>query len=63
MKITKIALQNIRCFKDLEINLTNKDGAKKWLVILGDNGVGKTTLLRSIVLGLCEESSAAGLYA
>jgi len=32
-----------------------------WGVILGDNGVGKTTLLRSIAMGMCDEASAAGL--
>ena len=28
---------------------------------MGDNAAGKTTLLRSIAIGLCDESSAAGL--
>ncbi len=32
-----------------------------WTVVVGDNGDGKTTLLRSIAMGLCDESSAAGL--
>ncbi len=30
-------------------------------MIIGDNGVGKTTILRSIALGLSEQSGAAGL--
>jgi hypothetical protein len=32
-----------------------------WGVVLGDNGVGKTTFLRSIAMGLCDAASAAGL--
>jgi energy-coupling factor transporter ATP-binding protein EcfA2 len=32
-----------------------------WTVVVGDNAAGKTTLLRSIAIGLCDESSAAGL--
>ncbi len=63
MEITKITLKNIRCFENLEIDLSRHDGAKKWLVILGDNGVGKTTVLRSIALGLCEEAGASALLA
>ena len=47
----------------MEIDLTNELGAKNWLMILGENGVGKTTILRCIALGLCEQSGAAGLCA
>jgi predicted ATPase len=34
---------------------------QKWGVILGDNGFGKTTLLRSIAMGLCDKTGASGL--
>jgi energy-coupling factor transporter ATP-binding protein EcfA2 len=61
MQIKKIKLTNIRCFKNFEVDLTSANGTKKWMVILGENGVGKTTLLRSIALGLCEKAGAAGL--
>ena len=61
MKIKKVIIDNIRCFKHIEIDLTNNNGVVDWLVILGDNGVGKSTILRSIALGLTEESGASGL--
>ncbi len=61
MKISKITIDNVRCFKHLEINLKTEDGIMDWLVILGDNGVGKTTILRSIALGISEQSGASGL--
>lgn len=32
------------------------------LLILGENGAGKSTILRSIGIGLCDESSAAALF-
>jgi energy-coupling factor transporter ATP-binding protein EcfA2 len=32
-----------------------------WALILGDNGTGKTTLLRSIAMGLCDSTSASAL--
>ncbi|MGB8700069.1 MAG: AAA family ATPase [Thermosynechococcaceae cyanobacterium] len=45
-----IELENVLCFKTRQkLNLSNEDGfPAQWTVILGDNGVGKTTLLRSL---------------
>lgn len=61
MYITKIRLKNIRCFEDIEIDLNAGSGIRKWAVLLGNNGVGKTTLLRCIAVGLCDRTGAAGL--
>ena len=61
MYISKIHLENIRCFEEIELDLTGDAGIRNWAVILGDNGLGKTTLLRSIAVGLCDRTSAAGL--
>ena len=61
MYIKKIVLKNIRCLKDIKIDFDLSDKKPPWTVVLGDNSAGKTTLLRSIAIGLCDESSAAGL--
>jgi len=61
MYIKKIVLKNIRCFEDLEIEFDLSGKTPPWTVIVGDNATGKSTLLRSIALGLCDEASAAGL--
>jgi len=61
MYIKKIVLKNIRCFKDIEISYDLSGDVPPWTVIVGDNAAGKTTLLRSIAIGLCDESNAAGL--
>ena len=61
MYIKKIVLENIRCFKHAEIDFQSDQEPYYWTVLLGDNGVGKTTLLRSIAMGLSDTSSAAGL--
>lgn len=61
MYISRIHLKNIRCFEDITINLDNNGLPILWTVFLGDNAAGKTTLLRSIAIGLCDESSGAGL--
>lgn len=61
MYISKIELKNIRCFEDFSIELERNGESVLWTTILGDNATGKTTLLRSIAIGLCDESSASGL--
>lgn len=61
MKISKVTIENIRCFEHLVIDFNSNQRAKDFLVIIGDNGVGKTTVLRSIALGISEQSGSAGL--
>ena len=61
MYITKITLKDIRCFEDVKVDLSSSKGAKMWLVIVGNNGVGKTSMLRSIAMGLCDLTGAASL--
>ena len=61
MKRKKLTLDNSRSLDHLEIDLSGDNGAKDCIVVLGDNGVGKSTILRSIALGLTEESGASGL--
>ncbi len=50
MYFTKIEIENIKCFgKKIEFDLTNNDGTiSPWTLIIGNNGLGKTTLLKSI---------------
>ena len=62
MKISKLRLKNIKCFKDTEISFEDeKGGVKNWSLFVGDNGQGKTTILRSLALGLCDKEGASGL--
>lgn len=46
-----LTVENVRCFgKKQSLDLSNgQGGPARWTVILGDNGVGKTTLLQSMV--------------
>ena len=48
---TKLKLENIRSFGELQcLNLLDDEGRPaQWTLILGDNGVGKTTLLQCLV--------------
>lgn len=62
MKISKLRLKNIKCFEDTEISFENeKGGVKNWSLFVGDNGQGKTTILRGLALGLCDKEGASGL--
>ena len=50
--ITKIEVENIGPFKSLSL-----DVGPRWNVILGGNGVGKSSLLRAISLAICGEQA------
>ena len=62
MKILKLRLVNIKCFEEIEIPFESVDGnARDWSLFVGDNGQGKTTILRSLAMGLCDDDWAAAL--
>jgi ABC-type cobalamin/Fe3+-siderophores transport system ATPase subunit len=61
LQIVELELSNIRCFEKLNINLESDKTPIQSAMILGDNAAGKTTLLRSMALGLCNESDATAL--
>jgi len=61
MYISEIRIHNIRCFDDITFEFENNGKPILWTTLLGDNATGKTALLRAIAIGLCDESSAAGL--
>jgi len=63
--IEKIELQNFKCFTDLSINFSNdnfnnnseiESFTEPWLLFLGENGVGKSSILKAITIALCGEN-------
>jgi energy-coupling factor transporter ATP-binding protein EcfA2 len=54
-----MSLQNIRCFRETQLlDLQSAPGTPaRWTLILGENGVGKTTLMQLLVLGSPERES------
>lgn len=47
--IKNLSLKNIRTFGEVELNFENEDGTlPQWTIILGDNGIGKSTLLQCV---------------
>jgi hypothetical protein len=45
-----LTLDNIRCFKHVEIRFPEAGQSPSWTVLVGDNGVGKTTILHAAAL-------------
>jgi len=60
MYIQKAEIKNIRSITDFEIAFKNPAG---WHVLIGDNGAGKSTIIRSIALALVGDIEAQGLRA
>lgn len=59
MYVDRVKLQNIRGFSDLEFDLKRPDGSYAgWTVFTGDNGAGKSALLRAIAVGLVGRDTA-----
>lgn len=57
--IKRLVLKDIRCFEELDIKF---DKPCQSIIIVGDNGDGKSTVLRSIATGICDQSSASALF-
>lgn len=58
MYIKKVEIKNVRSISEFEMNFPNPAG---WHVLIGDNGAGKSSILRSIALGLIGPSDAKAL--
>jgi energy-coupling factor transporter ATP-binding protein EcfA2 len=60
MHLREIRIKNIRSLKEIEWNIS-EEKADGWHVIIGDNGSGKSTFLRSIALTLIGPTYASSL--
>ena len=51
MFLKSIQLNNVECFSDIDLSFESEDGdIRKWTLLLAENGMGKSTLLKAIVL-------------
>ncbi len=48
MYLKKIVLRNIKCFTKFELNFAQDGDVRLWTALLGENGLGKSTLLQAI---------------
>lgn len=58
MYIKSLEIENIRSIKKFEMEFRNPAG---WHVLIGDNGSGKSSVIRSIAVGLLGEDDAKAL--
>lgn len=62
MYISRVHLENIRSFRELEFDLSGREGGlRRPTLIIGKNGTSKTSVLRAIALGLCDMTDANAL--
>jgi hypothetical protein len=61
--VSTLALRDFRSYTALSIgfDLPKREGAGQWAVLLGDNGVGKSTILRGLVLALADPAVCSSL--
>ena len=67
MYISRVSLQNVRSFRRLDLEFTKRSrsrrGPRLHTVLIGENGIGKTTLLRAIAVGVADRKDTSGLLA
>lgn len=61
--LSNIQFSNIRGFKDFSLSFDAEKKHRQWTILIGDNGHGKTTILRAIALGLGDEVTSSELLA
>lgn len=59
LKLIRLRLKQIRCLVDFDLDMSQT--ASSLAMILGDNSAGKSTILKSIAIGLANESDATAL--
>lgn len=68
MWVENISLENIKCFQNQKISFTRNESNRRdrakpygWITLLGENGVGKSTLLQALALLLAGPEAAKEL--
>jgi hypothetical protein len=54
-RVERIRIVNCKAISDLTFQIKDSSGIAPWLMLLGDNGTGKSTVLRSVALALIGE--------
>ena len=58
MHVQRLTIENIRSIQQLDIDLRGEGNPAGWHVLLGDNGAGKSTVVRALALVLMGQSNA-----
>jgi len=58
MYIQHILIQNVKLFRHVELNFVEDGRPRMWTVLVGENGLGKTTILQAIAMTASGEARA-----
>ena len=58
MHVQRLTIENIRSIRRFELDLSRENNPAGWHVLLGDNGTGKSTVVRALALSLMGQSNA-----
>lgn len=61
MYLTSIHIKNLKLISDLELDFTDRESVRRWTVLIGRNGRGKTAILQAIALAAAGELQANDL--
>ncbi len=61
LQLKRLQIENFRCFDLVELPFAERGLARKRTIFIGNNGHGKTSLLRALAIGLCPFKEATGL--
>nr|WP_198983018.1 AAA family ATPase [Herbaspirillum sp. ASV7] len=61
--LSNLEFSNIRGFKNFSLSFDAGKKYRQWTIFIGDNGHGKTTILRAIAVGLGDEVTSSELLA
>jgi predicted ATP-binding protein involved in virulence len=59
MFLRELELTNVRCFKRIRLDFAAGDALRKWTILLGENGTGKSTILRAAAAITCGSDALA----
>ncbi|WP_290719494.1 AAA family ATPase [Gordonia sp. UBA7599] len=63
VELRRIAVRALRGIDAVELTLRSRDDGAPWLVVIGENGVGKSTLLRALAFALAPRDVVGGVVA
>ena len=58
MHVQQLKIENIRSIREFDLDLRDDETTAGWHVLLGDNGSGKSTVVRALALALMGEANA-----
>lgn len=54
MFLKSLVLENVRCFENLSLDFSEpEESIRRWTIVIGENGTGKSTILRAAALVTC----------